>query len=254
MQNKIAVVSLSGGMDSSSLLAGILASKQYKEVYCFAFDYAQRHRHELDAVLNLVTFLREKDHPVQLQFINLRDVFSTSQSALRNADKEVPKSKYNDANIAQTVVENRNVIFSSIVYGKALSLSTNFDADVDIFLGVHAQDYATYPDCRPKSIDMAKELFRISNLGSERIDYKAPFLFSDKTAVLASGMQALEAIGIDWAEYYSKTSSCYDPDSLGNACGECATCKDRMEAFAAQSKVDPIPYKHHEPNSDMKNI
>lgn len=237
---KICVISLSGGMDSSSLLAASIP--QYDAVYAYAFDYGQRHRIELEKCQELVNFLNQNGHPIHLQILNVRDVFSDSQSALGTGKVlEVPKEEYNPENLKATVVENRNVIFSSIIYGKALALSKKYDADVDIMLGVHANDNSTYLDCRPESVEMSKELYRISNYGSERIEYKAPFVHCTKSQVLEQGVAGLKALGLDPAEFYQFTSSCYDPVD-GKACGKCATCLDRLEAFKANGLVDPIEY------------
>lgn len=139
---KRAVISLSGGMDSSSLLAMILATEEYSHVHCFGFDYGQRHRVELQNAEKLVTYLASKGFPVSYHVINVVDVFSDSQSALgAKQAAEVPKDAYSLEVSKQTVVENRNVIFSAIIYGKALAISKMHDCDVDITLGVHSNDH-----------------------------------------------------------------------------------------------------------------
>lgn len=237
---KIAVLSFSGGMDSSSLLFKILA-EDYTQVYCYGFDYGQRHSIEIEKSKELVRALNSKGFRVNYQLINVRDVFSDSQSALGALRaEEVPEDEYNTENLKVTVVENRNVIFSSIIYGKALALSKKFDADVDIMMGVHNSDEAVYPDCRPESVEMAKELYRISNYGSERINYRAPFVHVTKSQVLAEGLKALESLGLS-SDLYAHTSSCYAPVN-GKACGHCATCLDRLKAFQNNGIEDPIEY------------
>lgn len=243
---KRAVISLSGGMDSSSLLAMILASEEYSYVHCFGFDYGQRHRVELQNAEKLVTFLANKGFPVSYQVINVVDVFSDSQSALGAKQAAgVPKDAYSLEVSKQTVVENRNVIFSAIIYGKALAISKMHDCDVDITLGMHANDNTTYPDCRPESVEMSKELYRISNWGSERINYISPLIHFTKTEVLGAGLEALKSLGIPYRDYYAMTSSCYDPveqNGVSYSCGECATCRDRLDAFIAHEILDPVQY------------
>lgn len=244
---KRAVISLSGGMDSASLLAGILAEKKYDHVHCYGFDYGQRHRVELQNAELLVTHLANHGHPVSYQIINVVDVFSDSQSALgANQAVEVPKDSYSLEVSKQTVVENRNVIFSSIIYGKALAISKLHDCDVDITLGMHANDGATtYLDCRPESVEMSKELYRISNWGSERIDYISPLIHMTKTEVLGAGLEALQVLEIPYSDYYAMTSSCYDPieyHGVSYSCGLCATCRDRLAAFEAYGLQDPTRY------------
>lgn len=242
---KIAVLSFSGGMDSSSLLFQIL-TEGYTKVYCYSFDYGQRHSIEIEKSQELVQELNQAlNHAgfdVNYQLINVRDVFSDSQSAIgANKAEEVPENEYNQENLKVTVVENRNVIFSAIIYGKALALSKKYNADVDILMGVHNSDSGTYLDCRPESVNMAKELYKISNYGSERIDYRAPFVDVTKSQVLKAGLEALAKLGLS-SDMYSHTSSCYNP-SEGKACGKCATCLDRLKAFKEAGIEDPIPYQ-----------
>ena len=238
---KIAVLSFSGGMDSSSLLFQIL-TEGYDKVFCYSFDYGQRHSIEIEKSQELVQALNSAGFDVNYQLINVRDVFSDSQSAIgANKAEEVPENEYNQENLKVTVVENRNVIFSAIIYGKALALSKKFNADVDILMGVHGNDNAVYLDCRPESVNMAKELYRISNYGSERIEYRAPFVTDSKSQVLKAGLEALEKLGLS-SDMYSHTSSCYNPHE-GKACGKCATCLDRLKAFKEAGLQDPIPYQ-----------
>lgn len=238
---KIAVLSFSGGMDSSSLLFQIL-TEGYTKVYCYSFDYGQRHSIEIEKSQELVQALNHAGFDVNYQLINVRDVFSDSQSAIgANKAEEVPENEYNQENLKVTVVENRNVIFSAIIYGKALALSKKFNADVDILMGVHGNDSSVYPDCRPESVNMAKELYRISNYGSERIEYRAPFVTNSKAQVLKAGLESLAKLGLS-SDMYSHTSSCYNP-SEGKACGKCATCLDRLKAFKEAGIEDPIPYQ-----------
>lgn len=137
---KIAVLSFSGGMDSSSLLFQIL-TEGYDKVFCYSFDYGQRHSIEIEKSQELVQELNSAGFDVNYQLINVRDVFSDSQSAIGvNKAEEVPENEYNQENLKVTVVENRNVIFSAIIYGKALALSKKYNADVDILMGVHGND------------------------------------------------------------------------------------------------------------------
>lgn len=240
------VISLSGGMDSSALLAWLMSEQKYDHFWAYAIDYGQRHEVELDKSEELVEFLKTLGLPVSYQRLNLRDVFSDSQSALNTrAGVEVPKDSYSLEVSKQTVVENRNVVFSSVIYSKALALSKKYDVYVDIALGVHASDSGTYPDTRPESIEAAKNLYKISNWGSERIDYVAPFVTLNKTEVLGRGLEALAALGIPYDAYFSKTSSCYDPieyHGINYSCGLCATCRDRLAAFEAYQLKDPILY------------
>lgn len=246
MFNKRCVLSLSGGLDSSSLLVYLIAQGGYDHYHCYGFDYGQAHSVELNKALEIVSFLKAKGLPISYQLINVRDAFSNSQSSLNASnDIEVAKEGYNSQSIKNTVVENRNVIFSAIIYGKALAISKQFDCKVDITLGVHSNDNEVYPDCRPESIEMSKQLYKISNWGSENIDYLAPFVDLTKTQVLERGLEGLANLGIKYEEFYEMTSSCYDPTEYHGqsySCGLCATCRDRLKAFSDIGLKDPTKY------------
>jgi len=214
------------------------------EVRAYAFDYGQKHVIELKKLKKNVKYLIEQGLPISLQIINLRDAFSDSASSLRASNNEaIPEGNYKDENMKSTVVENRNVIFSSIVYGKALGWANKTEDNVVITLGLHAGDHTIYPDCRPESQNMAKELFRISNWGSERVDYIAPFIEIDKGNVLSQGIQACKDLGLNWKTIYRNTISCYSPNEKGESCGMCGTCTERIEAFEKLGLKDPIKYQ-----------
>ena len=241
--NKVCI-SLSGGLDSTCLLMHYLA-KGFS-VKAFSFDYGQKHDIELKKVKKNINFLQEKGFPVEYQCINLRDCFSDSASSLsKNSDEAIPEGDYRDDSMKSTVVENRNIIFSSIIYGKALSWSKRSDSNVLISLGIHAGDHTIYPDTTPKSQEMARELFRISNWGSERIDYEAPFVNINKTEVLRNGINSMMEMGLNKVEIrkvLKNTHSCYNPDKDGRSCGKCGTCNERLEAFAEIGIKDPVTY------------
>lgn len=241
--NKVCI-SLSGGLDSTMLLMHYLA--RGFEVRSYSFDYGQKHDIELKKVKDNIKFLQEKGLPVSHQVINLRDAFSDSASSLYGANNEkIPEGDYKDENMKSTVVENRNVIFSSIIYGKALGWANKTQNNVLISLGIHAGDHTIYPDTTPESQSMARELFRISNWGSERVDYEAPFVNLHKDELLTTGVGAMRMMGFqdsDIETVLTNTHSCYTPDSEGRSCGKCGTCVERLEAFEKAHMVDPIPY------------
>ena len=178
--SKKAVISLSGGLDSTMLLMTLL--NEGYEVRAYAFDYGQKHTIELEKVQKNIHFLQEEKHlPVTLQIINLRDCFSDSASSLYSGNTEdIPQGHYKEESMRSTIVENRNVIFGSIIYGKALGWANKTQEDVVITLGIHAGDHTIYPDTTPESQEAARNLFKISNWGSERVDYIAPFAYYSK--------------------------------------------------------------------------
>ncbi len=386
---------MSGGLDSTSLALHLL-SEGY-EVKAYAFNYGQKHSVELKKVQKNVKYLQKYNLPITLQIIDLRDCFNESASVLNKANNmDVPEGDYRDENMKSTVVENRNVIFSSIIYGKALAWANRTEDKVLISLGLHSGDHcftgdttiltpeglktvdtlnvgdkvfslnpetqkicvdkcldvihkgfnneiytittedsdsirltsehevyvygkdskitkikvkdlkiddllvslcdpynlvdstmgtglvpitnisvdtsksepvydisveknhnffagqlgnvlisnSIYPDCRPESQEMAKELFRISNWGSEKVDYIAPFINIDKGEVLKHGVQACKALGINWKTIYKNTISCYTPNDKGESCGKCGTCTERLEAFEKCGLKDPIKYQN----------
>lgn len=241
--NKVCI-SLSGGLDSTMLLMHYL--HRGFEVRSYSFDYGQKHDIELKKVKDNIKFLQEKGLPVSHQVINLRDAFSDSASSLYGANNEkIPEGDYKDENMKSTVVENRNVIFSSIIYGKALGWANKTQSNVLISLGIHAGDHTIYPDTTPESQSMARELFRISNWGSERVDYEAPFVNLHKDDLLTTGIGAMRLMGFqdsDIETVLTNTHSCYTPDSEGRSCGKCGTCVERLEAFEKAHMMDPIPY------------
>ena len=144
-----------------------------------------------------------------------------------------------------TVIENRNIIFSSIIYGKALSWAKKTNSNVVITLGIHAGDHSLYPDTTPESFEAAKHLFQISNWGSEFVDYEAPFVNMTKSELLKFGWDCMKNIGMTRAnanKIIKNTHSCYDPNENGESCGRCGTCKERLEAFENAGLKDPIKY------------
>lgn len=242
MTNK-AIISLSGGLDSTMLLMQLLAEGY--EVRAYSFDYGQKHDIELKKVKKNIKFLQSKSLPVTHQIINVRDCFSDSASSLAKGGDEIPKDRYDSENQKSTVVEQRNVIFSAVIYGKALAWSKKTNCDVVISLGVHSNDTCMYPDTTPESVNMAKELFRISNWGSERVDYITPFQYLKKDEVLNIGIKSMEKLGFDKKcikTILRNTHSCYDPNEKGESCGLCGTCQERITSFALNNMKDPIKY------------
>jgi len=406
---KKAVISLSGGLDSTMLLMELFA-QGIEEVHAYSFSYGQKHSIELKKVKKNVKFLQAKGFNILHQIIDLKDAFSDSASSLHEGGEEIPQGHYDDSNMKSTVVENRNIIFSAIVYAKALGWANKTGENVFITLGLHAGDHCftkdtkiltpngyktidkikigdkvysvdpvnqkaevdtitnalktgqndeiyeidtttgsirltsdhkvyvadeginsigqkmakelvegdilispcdlkgidpdkirelglvdkgttkiksikishemedvyditveknhnffageygnilihncIYPDCRPESQAMAKELFRISNWGSEKIDYIAPFEYIDKGKVLEAGLESMEVLGFTHAEMkkvLKNTHTCYNPNEKGESCGRCGSCDERRGAFKEVCtknrwkwlKKDPIPY------------
>lgn len=393
-ESKKVIISLSGGLDSTMLLMRYISMGC--EVRSYSFSYGQKHTIEIDKVKQNISYLQSLGYPVTHQVIDLTDVFSDSASSLHVGGADIPQGHYADETMKSTVVENRNIIFSSIIYGKALAWANKTESDVIITQGLHAGDHcfpastkiytadglvpfkslkvgdmvysynketgavelnkiqdiiekgtnnttviietvygevevteehkvyvlkdgelvmvpakdvkigdyiptpvelddilgrmgmsnvsygevvsitynrrkrpikvydisvennhnffagdgllisnSIYPDCRPESQEMAKELYRISNWGSERVDFQAPFINITKGEVLKEGLKYMDQMGMsedDKNYILSHTHSCYSPDSEGRSCGKCGTCVERLEAFRDCGIEDPIDY------------
>ena len=237
------VLSLSGGLDSTMLLMYYLS--QGAEVRAYSFSYGQKHSVELKKVKKNVKYLKSLGYPISHQIIDLKDVFSDSASSLHVGGEAIPEGHYAGENMKSTVVENRNVIFSSIIYGKALSWANKTGSNVIISLGIHAGDHTIYPDCTPESQQAAKHLFEISNWNSDRVTYEAPFVNIHKGEVLAVGLTCMQTMGFTKAQkkrILKNTHTCYNPDEKGRSCGKCGSCTERLEAFEYCKMKDPIEY------------
>lgn len=242
--NKV-VLSLSGGLDSTMLMMHYLALG--KEVTAISFKYGQKHAIELKKVQKNIKFLKSLGLPVEHQIVDLTSAFALSASSLHQGGEDIPEGNYADENMKSTVVENRNIIFSSIIYGMALGLAKRTNNNVIISQGVHAGDHTIYPDCRPESVNAARELYKMSNWDSELVDFETPFVNSDKGEVLRQGILAMESMRFKPAaikKILSNTHTCYNPDSEGRSCGKCGSCTERLEAFEKNRMEDPVPYQN----------
>jgi 7-cyano-7-deazaguanine synthase len=238
---KRAVLSLSGGMDSTCLAVTLLS--QGYELETVSFDYGQRHKLELERAESFVQFMQQQGFKITFNKIDLTSVGKLLSSDLLSSGADVPKGHYESESMKATVVPNRNVIFSSIIYGIALSLATRTNSPVEIALGVHSGDHAIYPDCRQESIDSLRHAFAISNWDSELVTYLTPFVNLNKTEVLLQGFNATQNLEISFDEVMKRTSTSYQPTEDGKADGKTGSDVERVEAFLNLSLVDPIEYK-----------
>jgi 7-cyano-7-deazaguanine synthase len=222
-----AVLLLSGGLDSTTLLA--LATRDGYAVHAMSFRYGQRHQHELSAARAVAAKYGVVRHVVAE--IDLR-VFGGSALT---ADIDVPKDR-NAAEMSTgvpvTYVPARNTIFLSYALAWAEVLGAR-----DIFIGVNALDYSGYPDCRPEYI---AEFEKLANLATragvegDAVKIRAPLLHLTKREIIDLGT----SLGVD----YSMTTSCYDPAANGEACGHCDACQLRLKGFADGGRRDPARY------------
>jgi 7-cyano-7-deazaguanine synthase len=239
--DKQAVLSLSGGMDSSTLLLHLL-SNGYK-VTALSFDYGQKHRVELERAQELVDYLKANDLPIRYQVIKLDGLTDLLNSALVIGGDEVPEGHYAEDNMKATVVPNRNKIFSSLVQSVALSIANETEQDTFISLGIHAGDHAIYPDCRQEFRDADHEAFVIGNWDAERVKFYTPYLEGDKYTILQDGEIACDKLGLDFDEVYKRTNTSYKPFPSGNSDYKSASSVERIEAFIKLDRPDPVQYE-----------
>jgi 7-cyano-7-deazaguanine synthase len=243
---KTAVISLSGGMDSTSLLVHLLnkvKSDEYSDVYALSFNYGQKHSLELERAQQNLEYLSQNGYNVYHKVIDLSNIMGLFNSALTSDDVDVPEGFYAEENMKATVVPNRNAIFSSIVYGYALSIATEKDTEVDICLGVHSGDHAIYPDCRPEFYDAISHAFTVGNWYSEKVEYYLPYMDGDKYTILKDAEKCIESLGLDFDTIFANTNTSYNPDEQGRANGRTGSDVERILAFHQLGRKDPVEYQ-----------
>ena len=236
-----AVVSLSGGMDSSTLL--LRALSEYSSVTALSFDYGQKHRVELERAQSLVDYLADKGHNVTYKQIKLDGLVDLLNSALVQGGDDVPEGHYEQDNMKETVVPNRNKMFASITQAVALSKANATEENVDICLGIHAGDHAIYPDCRQEFRDADDAAFRIGNWKADKVGYFTPYLETDKLGILKDGQKLVKELGIEFNEVYKRTNTSYKPYPSGNSDYKSASSVERIEAFINLGVDDPVQYE-----------
>jgi 7-cyano-7-deazaguanine synthase len=279
---KQAVLSLSGGMDSSSLLLHLLANGY--EVTALGFDYGQKHKVELERAKSLVKYINDgydseaENIPyqkVKYQIIKLDGLQELLNSALVTGGADVPEGHYEQDNMKATVVPNRNKIFASLIQAVALSIATrpinedcSIGQEVAIAMGIHSGDHQIYPDCRQEFRDADFDAFKIGNWDADLVTVYTPYLEVTKFEILEDGLRACEALGLDFDEVYKRTNTSYKPikittknkwfktDDEGNTYGDeqttlvdtwysdykSAASVERIEAFIKLGRPDPVEY------------
>ena len=238
---KHVVVSVSGGMDSSTLL--LRAINEYDTVTGISFDYGQKHRVELERAQSLINYLADNGHKVNYRQIKLDGLVDLLDSALVQGGDDVPEGHYEQDNMKETVVPNRNKMFASITQAVALSIANKTEETCDIALGIHAGDHAVYPDCRQEFRDADDAAFRIGNWEADRVGYFTPYLDTDKFGILQNGEILCAKLKINFDEVYSRTNPRYKPFPSGNSDYKSASSVERIEAFIALGRKDPVQYE-----------
>tara|TARA_B100002019_G_scaffold53294_1_gene45430 strand:- start:186 stop:977 length:792 start_codon:yes stop_codon:yes gene_type:complete len=238
---KNVVVSLSGGMDSSTLLLRCLSD--YDNVTALSFDYGQKHRVELERAQQLIDYLEDKGQKVNYQVIKLDGLVNLLESNLVQGGEDVPEGHYEEENMVATVVPNRNKIFSSITQAVALSIANKTESSCDIALGIHAGDHAIYPDCRQEFRDADYEAFQIGNWNAETVGFFIPYIDTDKLGILKDGQKLTKELELDFDQVYARTNTSYKPYPSGNSDYKSASSVERIEAFIALGVDDPVQYE-----------
>jgi 7-cyano-7-deazaguanine synthase len=213
------VVLLSGGMDSTTLLA--LAKKQYDKVAALSIDYAQRHKRELECAIKVAEYYK-----VPHKILDISNINSLIQgSSLTSDNVEVPHGHYEDESMKLTVVPARNTILLSIAGGWAISMGFTHVA-----YAAHAGDHAIYPDCREAYVQALQQVFNVFHYWP--INIWAPFLGIDKGDIAKLGVAADVP--------FELTHTCYEGNEV--ACGKCGSCQERLYAFKQAGVDDPVKY------------
>lgn len=219
-KNKKAVVLVSGGLDSATVLA--IANYQSYQCYALSMDYGQRHRIELEKARQVAHAIGAVEHKV----VKI-DIGNFGGSALTDDAIDVPETE--EQGIPVTYVPARNTVFLSVALGWAEVLGAN-----DIFIGANAVDYSGYPDCRPEFIKSFQQLANVATkagVEGQQINIHAPLIDLTKEQIIRKGVE----LGVD----YGLTLSCYNPDENGNVCGVCDSCRIRQAGFDAAGVSDP---------------
>ena len=266
-KEKFAVLSLSGGLDSSTLLIHLLANDY--QVTALSFDYGQKHKVELERATSLVEYIRTEFAkrtdklvtPLKHQIIKLDGLSQLLNSSLVEGGAEVPEGHYAAENMKDTVVPNRNKIFSSIIQAVALSIADKNDAECVIAMGIHAGDHAIYPDYRQEFRDIDFAAFQAGNWGAEKVQIYTPYLDTDKFGILEDGVKQCVHLGLNVDEVYKRTNTSYKPiwiprpestsrveEANRTIFGDwysdykSASSVERIEAFIKLGYPDPVEY------------
>ena len=233
-------MAFSGGMDSTGLLLHLL-SRGYK-VNCISYDYGQKHSIEIERARTNIEYFSKLGISVEHEVVDLRSAMGIFHSALTSEGYDIPQGYYEEEQMKATVVPNRNAIFTSILYGYALSVAAEEDTDVEIALGVHSGDHAIYPDCRPEFYESLSQAFPLGNWDSDRISLKLPYIDSNKEAILRDSLNSCKLLGLDFDTVFANTNTSYNPDSLGRSSGTSGADVERILAFHAIGRMDPVEY------------
>jgi len=213
------IVLLSGGMDSSTLLAHCIDSFPDGRHTAISFDYGQRHHKELHAATDIARYFNTPHHIANLRSVGQNFMFGSSQTSA----VPVPQGHYTDASMKVTVVPNRNMVMLSIATAFAIASRADF-----VGYAAHAGDHAIYPDCRPEFVTAMGEAIRLCD--DHKVSIYTPYIDLTKAQILEEGLYRNVPYELTW--------TCYEGAAV--PCGKCGTCVERAEAFHINKRIDPL--------------
>ena len=239
--NKEAVLSISGGLDSTALLVHLL-NKDYDKVHVISFYYGQKNEKELNRLDLNLRYLKSHKFNIHHTYMNLSSFMGKFNSSLTSEGIYVPTGKTDKTKMKSNFVPNRNAIFSSLIYGYAVSLVKEKNISVDIALGVHDGEHTIPPDSTRSFFEKLESAFKEGNVESDKINYYLPYVDGYKHLIVKDALECCDNLGLDYKTIFRNSLSCYNPTDSGNSCGECGACNDRILAFSKIGIEDSITY------------
>ena len=236
--NKKVILSLSGGLDSTALLLHLL-DMGYNNIHTISYYYGQKNKVELDGLARILHYLDYEGYKITNQRIDLSSVFKSFHSSLTSSDVDVPTGKTDESKMKLNFVPNRNAIFSSVLYGFAVSIAKEHNTQVDVCLGVHAGDGNVIPpDCTSEFYEKLEDAFKIGNVNTENIKYYLPYVNQKKFDIIKDAKSQCDNLGLNFKYIFENSISCYN----GTGCRDCGACTDRIKAFDRAGLVDVTKY------------
>ena len=240
--NKEVVLSISGGLDSTALLVHLL-DKDYDRVHVISFYYGQKNEIELNKLDLNLRYLKSHKFDIHHTYMNLSSFMGKFNSSLTSEGIYVPTGKTDETKMKSNFVPNRNAIFSSLIYGYAVSLVKEKDVSVDIALGVHDGEHTIPPDSTRLFFEKLESAFKEGNVESDKINYYLPYVDGYKHLIVKDALECCDNLGLDYKTIFRNSLSCYNPSDSGNSCGKCVACNDRILAFSKVDIEDSIIYE-----------
>lgn len=235
-----AILSCSGGLDSTSLLLNLLKNGYNPHIVNFNYGSKQNLTEMIMLNRNL-EYLEKKGFNIDIKILDISDALGNLSSSLTREDTDTPDGAYSSENQKVIFVPNRNAIFASIIYAQAVSLHNDTGSDVSICMGIHANEVSVYPDCTPEFFDTLFSAFQKGNYNSNHIFAYNPYVNVTKQQVLEDAVHSCNKLNLDLNTIMRNTLSCYKPIN-GKACGTCPTCMERLEVFKNLGLTDPADY------------